>query len=1260
MRRTQSHSTIPSGSFNLQLAADSTNTYSVDVPYNSGRGAFRKLLQSLSPSITVDIGRSSGNNNFVWSITFITPRGVIPTMSINASNVIGDNVVASIIKIQNGSAKSLWFDPIPAWMTEVPLQHVSNNSLTGNIEVYVQSDSGDVIKSVCDSTGDSGYGVADSFLKGNEMSCGFLYDTNLTALISNFSLAYLDEDYTKVIIDGNYFLLDNTKTKLDVTVTISDHNCNITFVNDQHIECIVSSVPWGSHAPVVNIKGSGNAMLVTNKKLNFKQSVYSIYPAHGSFAGGTIISIKGRGFRPTVSVTFIDIVDECEVISWSSTEILCRTPASNVIHTSFPSSQPSSSPSYLPSESPTDLPSSHPSQIPSLKPSTQVDYQPSSQPSDQPQVDPSVLPSEYPVTSPTAVPNIIPSGSPSHIPSSKPSDNPLHSPTSQPFDIPSSNPSSKPISLPTSLPLNLPTSTPSDQPVCLPTSQPFNVPYSHPTCPPSCIPFSLPTTIPSTVPSISNSPVIRRRLSDHQSNTFSLYVDGFNSSLTFTYDIADTPIVKSISPLSISSSITTNLSILISNYGNLVSYTNISVTVGSQNCQDVSLNPGGVLACNLIRSPSLSFVSTVFIKIYFPGKGYAGVENNINGLPTAIRGYKLIDINPKYGSVMGGNELTIKGFGFDPKYISKYTVQLSMLNLQPLNDYDLLLQSLGFPINTTRTSDQIINCTIVSLNNTEMVVLVPSHQITYASNNYTVQVTINGITAACYNLNNCTYTQDLSHSPVIGESVRVKNFTELGEYYLEIDIYKLENELFTVSVGSYECTILSVTDGIDSNTSEPIKVIYLLTPPLPAGKLSIGANIATKGDAISYAELSVSLFLKSVYFDTSKGSLAGGTKITLTGRGFSPSCGNNMILLDLTDISNSNLFSVVANEFIACTSTEISIFSPSILSFLQTSVFTHQSLNYEVGVASIITYINSGTNSSQHIYQSKLQFAGINKFYFSLGSTPLIVSSAISGYSGDIVNMKVNTHGGLVNDAVSVKFGVVGCSSLSSTTIPNLSINCVVPPLPAVLSAYVIYANIPPFGYGINNASRILALPLYSSIIAINNLNHRTINSSVLGGIDINIVGKGFSSDISVSICNQNCTVKRVSYDKLTCTNEPHMTIGVVDQLQINNIAIDLISIVSGTYFSSGSSSSNYLANVEDGDATTYIADYSYSKSCYIGINLPRGLVVQPYRLRFYPKLQTAVNFGNIIFEGSNDGGKTYTWLGSLNGIHEGKLNLCC
>eukprot|EP01034_Spumella_vulgaris_P036305 gene36305-44789_t len=246
VRRTQEHTKIPSGSLAVTYTSPTSNrTYSTSFDYASTPLAVQTALMTMNSKITVDVSRSGGayNTGYTWTLTFLTPRGQVPLLSINTTSILGNNVTGTVVKAVAGDNKALWFSPIPAHMTEVPLSwkvgsrtfFAAGNEWTSSVEVLVHTNSGgDVLKSVCDASGNGAAGYLGRF-KGDEGSCGYAYSGARSPIVSNFSLSTVDTATTRVTISGNHF--DLVEDEDLVTVTIADHPCNITSLSATFIGC---------------------------------------------------------------------------------------------------------------------------------------------------------------------------------------------------------------------------------------------------------------------------------------------------------------------------------------------------------------------------------------------------------------------------------------------------------------------------------------------------------------------------------------------------------------------------------------------------------------------------------------------------------------------------------------------------------------------------------------------------------------------------------------------------------------------------------------------------------------------------------------------------------------------------------------------------------------------------------------------------------------------------------------------------------------
>ena len=995
---------------------------------------------------------------------------------------MGDDIVAYTEKLQNGSDSSLIFDPIPAWLMEVPLIDVDASRHFSNVEVYLQTNSGDVIKSVCDSSGNVGDNEV-GMVKGSDRSCSYSYQANATATISNFTAVAIDNEFSLVNIYGDNFQLAGPN-KVYVTVSIMSHICNITTFQNEFISCVVGSVTWGYHNPSVLIQGFGLAVLATEKKLFFPQKVYSITPNVGSLAGGQIVTIEGRGLRPNASIYFLGVPEPCEIIAWTTTEIKCRTPASSSYTTSLPTSYPSSQPSAIPQPKPSipplispshmptcqpfqypsglpthqpiqlptsiptaqpescpsvyasaspfhpsalptaqpffDKPTSNPSQIPSadpteppersnrfvICPSSDPTKQPTLQPISIPIQQPSNFPSAEPTEQPTATPIIEPTQQPSNHPIMNPTEqpitNPILEPTQQPSNLPRANPTEQPttnpITQPTQQPSNLPWANPTEQPttnpITLPTQQTSNLPkanpslqptsnpkdqptsfpsfypYNEPSAYPSLLPSSLPTLCPNSFLASSNRRSLRNQ---NDGNSFQLNIDGMNTSLWYNFDPHYTPVVQSFTPQLLSSGYTTNISFVLTNYRPEFFSQNITILIGEEECGAVNSTRLGTITCVLIRNASLTTVSVQPIKIYFENEGYAS-SKILNELPMVERGFELFTSKPLNGSVMGGNVITIDGFGFDVRYPQRHIVQLSEVGLIPYTAYDNLLLSLGFSAYTNRSAFEVLNCTVLYLNFTQLQCQLAAHPTPFGNNTYIISVTLNNIMAT--STVNLTYEQNLLFTPTLASDVEIIHISNRGEYTFTVTGTLLTAGNLVVAVGDVLC---NVTRIVDFSTYQNITVV---SPPLTAGTWQVFANVSSKGAALTYATINCKNLISSVQFDSALGSIGGGTAITIFGYGFSSVCQENEINFGILDFT---LLSV--SEYINCLPFEMTVRSPSVLNYL--SKYTHPLSLYSI---------------STHLTSNNSIFAAVNfsnsPFAYSLESTPFTIANRSSGFGG--------------------------------------------------------------------------------------------------------------------------------------------------------------------------------------------------------------------------------------------------------------------
>ncbi|XP_036732330.2 LOW QUALITY PROTEIN: fibrocystin-L [Manis pentadactyla] len=308
----------------------------------------------------------------------------------------------------------------------------------------------------------------------------------------------------------------------------------------------------------------------------------------------------------------------------------------------------------------------------------------------------------------------------------------------------------------------------------------------------------------------------------------------------FTWDPMTTPLIRAMSPSQGSYEESTILTILGSGFFPSLA---VSVSVGPVGCSLLSVNENEI-KCQILNGSAGHFPVAVSL-------ADVGLARNIEGEVFHFTYQSQIShIQPASGSLAGGTLLTLSGFGFNET--SKVLIGNETCNVIDANLNKITCRT---PKKTEGTVD-----------------------ISVITNGY------QAITKDAYNYN-CLQT------PVITDfSPKVR--TVLGEVNLTIKGYNFGNELtqnVEVYVGGKPCQILhwNFTD------------IRCLLPKLSPGKHGIYVEVRNWGFASTRDKLNASVWyiLEVTNMFPQRGSLYGGTEITIMGLGFSPIPTENVVLL---------------------------------------------------------------------------------------------------------------------------------------------------------------------------------------------------------------------------------------------------------------------------------------------------------------------------------------------------------------------------
>lgn len=125
-----------------------------------------------------------------------------------------------------------------------------------------------------------------------------------------------------------------------------------------------------------------------------------------------------------------------------------------------------------------------------------------------------------------------------------------------------------------------------------------------------------------------------------------------------------TPSVDSMSPTQLPSADTGDVQLQLSDLPTGIAAANLSVSFGSRECRVLSLSPGGLLTCELIRALPLQMPQDeVLPLVYVSNWGYARVDATAigGGLDT---GFRIDGLSASSSGLAGGDMVTITGHGF--------------------------------------------------------------------------------------------------------------------------------------------------------------------------------------------------------------------------------------------------------------------------------------------------------------------------------------------------------------------------------------------------------------------------------------------------------------------------------------------------------------------------------------------------------------------------------------------------------------------
>ena len=729
------------------------------------------------------------------------------------------------------------------------------------------------------------------------------------------------------------------------------------------------------------------------------------------------------------------------------------------------------------------------------------------------------------------------------------------------------------------------------------------------------------------------------------------------------YQSASTPQVTSIYPTQVSSAVTTLITITGSgfaidsavaaqqdalepfnpfnyayeNHYNVYDdtlFTPFAVHFNDRSCNIQSVTPTQ-LVCLLIRAaPANDHTNDTLVTptVYVQGSGYAATNQSIQ------LGFVIESIVPTYGSLAGGQYVTISGAGF--VNTSTTNVQIVVLINVTLDNYPSMTdgQPLGASGNGTFAEwtwwPLTVQCDVVSVSYTQLVCFTEPTGLSAA--NFSgfagivgrVYVAINSFDSVCSTLDesqSCYYGFAPAATPLltslapasggVGTTLTISG-SSFGGHSISI-----------VLIGHDSCPIVSSTDT-------------QIVCTVPA-HTAYNAPVQVLFSDVGYGEGSL-VFEQLLFIDhisVTSGSYAGGTYSTLYGNGFSPVLTDNVLLVGseaaiIVDASYSQLTFLTPASASAASATQ---HTASMV--LNVTGYYYKNYNYpDLTVYSAYPILGNTnppivTKSSTTLTGNTLgqQPTTATPATFTYDNTLTPTLTAVSPTSGADGTLLTLTGSGFGEDEgnSSVWIGNLPCtvSNWSAT-----SIVCAVGQVPAGTYPVDVYISNEGLAYVASKAAaNTTAFTAALSVTATSSLT-----GGYGGGTLLTITGTGFSTNASaneLSICNTRCTVSSASYTQLTCLTDTLATLDRIRALGPTSIITAMATPIGNM---GASITAAQLALAFDMDEQTTVTS-TISGTCWLGMDMGAGNALAVTQFRWFAPYTHASTANGGTFQVSND-----------------------
>ena len=663
-------------------------------------------------------------------------------------------------------------------------------------------------------------------------------------------------------------------------------------------------------------------------------------------------------------------------------------------------------------------------------------------------------------------------------------------------------------------------------------------------------------------------------------------------------------------------------------------FTPFAVHFNQRSCNIQSVSSTQI-TCLLVRAaPANDHTATTLVAptVYVQGSGYAATTQTIQ------LGFVITSMSPKYGSLAGGQYVTISGAGFVNS--STTNVQIVILANVTMDNYPTLAGGHSLGSNGNGTYAQwtwlplTVQCDVTSISYSQLVCfmeptgLFPGNFSGFDSIVGRAYVSINSINTVCSTVDesqSCYYGFAPAATPLLNAITPLSG--GVGTTLTISGSGFSGHTIAIVLIGHDSCPVVS-SSATQIVCTVPAHTAY--NAPVQVLFSDVGYGLG----ALTFAQL---LFIDHI--STTSGSYAGGTYSTLYGNGFSTVLADNSLVIggaqaiivnasysQLTFITPASAYPSSAAQRTASITLNVTGYYYANYNYPNLNVYSAYPILGDTNpplTTLSSTSLTGNTNGQQPSSATQAQWT------YDGALTPTLTGlSPATGAAGTVVTVTGSGFGATVGNS-SVWIANVRCavSSWSATQIV-----CMIGQVAAGTYSVDVYVG----NYGLAYVASATAAAATSFTATLSVTATSSLTGGYGGGTLLTVTGSGFSTNASanvLSICNTQCAVQSATYTSLTCLTD---TLATLDRIR----AVGPTAIITAMQTPIGNMGAGVtaaqIALAFDMDEQTTVTSTT-SGTCWLGMDMGAGNALAVTQFRWFAPYTHASSANGGTFQVSND-----------------------